>query len=242
VPSFPATFSVTNTGRVDHPITLAGTSTNPLANNIVFRLYDSAGTLLWESIPLLTPTVTATGNVTGSGDPIIVTLPHRKAWRRTVLVPLMIDGKLLADGQYRLDAAINGTPVFSATASLLVKNVDGTPPPPPTGTGIKGTALVGPVTPVATPGAPNEQPLPGARIQVKEKRQLGVFYIYPPFSTVVVADDQGKFSVDTPAGTFEVTGLPPDPSSPFPIGSSQTVLVTAGAYTEITVHYDSGIR
>jgi hypothetical protein len=215
-------------------VTLA--NAGPASGQINFKLYDSTGTLIWQSIPLLTPMAAGTA----AGTPTVASLPGRQAWRRTVQVPLEIEGKVLADGQYRLDAAVDGTPVFAGSTSLLVKNVTSTPPP--TNTGIKGTALVGPISPVSMAGVPNEKPLPGARIHVVQQRQIGVFYINPPFTADVVTDDQGMFSVDTPAGTFIVTGLPPDPTKFFPRGSTQTVQVTAGAYTQITVHYDSGIR
>ncbi len=95
-------------------------------------------------------------------------------------VPLNVSGALLADGRYRLDAVISGTPEFSASASFDVKNVVGGPIVDPSGTGIKGLAKVGPVTPVTIQGVPNVKPLPGAVIKFTEIRKIGVLYIYPP--------------------------------------------------------------
>ncbi|HEY8135310.1 MAG TPA: hypothetical protein VIF08_04655 [Candidatus Limnocylindrales bacterium] len=111
-------------------------------------------------------------------------------------------------------------------------NLD-TPPPP---SGIKGTVLLGPTCPVeSSPGANDPVPC-----------------LTPYAATLVVLDDEGvkvatvtsgadgKFQLDLAPGDYVVT--PESGTDTYPIAQPQSVTVATGAYTEIQVNYDTGIR
>jgi hypothetical protein len=102
--------------------------------------------------------------------------------------------------------------------------------------GIKGTVLLGPTCPVeASPGDNNPVPC-----------------LTPYAATLVVLDNEGvkvatitsgadgKFQVDVPPGDYVVA--PETGSDSYPIAQPQSVTVASGAYTEIQVNYDTGIR
>lgn len=232
-PGFWATFSIANNTASDRDFTFPWQYWAD--NKILFRVYDGNDTLIWQSvqIPVDQPPL---------AQPATLTLHSKTSWRVNTFVPLNPGGTVLVDGQYRLEATISGTPVFSANAGFEVKNLVGGPIVAALSSGIKGVAQVGPVTPVSLLGVPNVKPLSGAIIKAVEIRRMGVFYINPPFTAQAVADDRGNFSLDAPAGSYAVTGLPPIPGAIFPRGSTQTVQVTDGNYTQIVVDFDSGIR
>lgn len=129
-------------------------------------------------------------------------------------------------------------------------------PPPPPDTGIRGLVLIGPITPVARDGEPNEAPLAGAQVRVEEIRLPTARYSGPPFVWNGVTNAEGRFLVRTPAGKFRVTArqalvvIDPPPGTilqanniGFP-GSEASVEVTVeeGKFSEVTLHLDSGIR
>lgn len=129
-------------------------------------------------------------------------------------------------------------------------------PPPPTDTGIKGLVLIGPITPVAQPGEPNEAPLAGAPVRVEEIRLPNARYSRPPFTWTGVTNAEGRFEVRTPAGKFRVTArqalivLDPPPGTILRASNtglpgsqaSAEVVVEQGKFSELTLHLDSGIR
>ena len=55
-------------------------------------------------------------------------------------------------------------------------------------------------------------------------------------------DAQGRFRIVLPPGRYRIVPLPPQPNQAFPRGEPQTVMVTADQFTDVTVHYDSGLR
>lgn len=129
-------------------------------------------------------------------------------------------------------------------------------PPPPPDTGIRGLVLIGPITPVAREGDPNEAPLAGAQVRVEEIRLPNARYSDPPFVWNGVTNAEGRFQVRTPPGKFRVTARQAlvvfDPPAGtilqannvgFP-GSETSVEVTVaeGRFSEVTLHLDSGIR
>ena len=57
----------------------------------------------------------------------------------------------------------------------------------------------------------------------------------------MATDDQGRFSLDLPAGSYVVVAVSASGSGP-PTPVPQTVQVVAGAYTQVTLEVDSGIR
>lgn len=81
----------------------------------VFRVYDAKDNLIWASnAGLVAPQVIANA-----------TLAKQTVWRKSVSVPLVINGKVLAPGQYRLEALVNGTPEFGANTTFVVGPVPG---------------------------------------------------------------------------------------------------------------------
>jgi hypothetical protein len=129
-------------------------------------------------------------------------------------------------------------------------------PPPPVDSGIRGLVLIGPIRPVEQPGEPNEAPLAGAQIRVEEIPLPNVRYIRAMFVWSGVTNGEGRFTVRTPPGKFKVTarqGLvvvdPPPGAIQFAAntglpGTSATaeVVVEEHAFTNVTLHLDSGIR
>ena len=97
--------------------------------------------------------------------------------------------------------------------------------------GIDGLVLSGPQCPVQT----LEDPCPDlpleATIDVRLRDGARV--------TTVRSDVDGRFRVGLEAGAYT---LVPENGNPFPTASPVEVDVAAGAYTEVTVSYDTGIR
>ena len=107
--------------------------------------------------------------------------------------------------------------------------------PPPPNSGISGLVLIGPASPVATVGTPNEKPLAGALVSITEIRQIGVFYIRPAFSWTGTANGDGKFKTATPPGRYRVTASAPPTT---PVAQANTLVTThpvAPAVAEVTV-------
>jgi hypothetical protein len=100
--------------------------------------------------------------------------------------------------------------------------------------GISGVVLAGPTCPVQMPDDPecDDQPY-AATVMVKTAN--GRFTV-----TRFTAGSDGHFRVPLFPGTYLLDPLPD--ASGFPISSPQTVVVQSGAFTDITISYDTGIR
>ena len=102
----------------------------------------------------------------------------------------------------------------------------------PAGTGISGIVMLGPACPVETVTSPcPDTPFRG---DVMATASDGT-------TTTVTTDAQGGFTMNLREGTYVVVAVTPDGSGP-PTSVPQTVEVTAGAYTDVTLEVDSGIR
>ena len=77
-----------------------------------FTVYNSKGTVVWNSLPLVLPQFM-----------LLTSLPAGDTWSDSAFVPLFIKGKALPAGTYRLDVSLFGTPEFSATTTFVVHNV-----------------------------------------------------------------------------------------------------------------------
>jgi hypothetical protein len=107
---------------------------------------------------------------------------------------------------------------------------------PPSGpSGIVGTALIGPISPVERPGVPNNRPLPGAIVTVEPAKGGGEV-------ARATADQNGRFRIQVAPGAYRIIPPPPKAGSVLPRGERQDVQVRPGVYTRVKVHYDSGIR
>jgi len=60
-------------------------------------------------------------------------------------------------------------------------------------------------------------------------------------TTRVSTDEQGRFSLDLPAGSYTLAAVSPSGGGP-PTPIPQTVQVVTGAYTQVTLEMNSGIR
>jgi hypothetical protein len=100
-------------------------------------------------------------------------------------------------------ATVQTTPPATSTS---LKN-----PPAPTTlqSGIRGQVREGPISPVAKPGEPNDQPLAGAKIEIsREGSQVKTI--------VVTSDANGNFSIALPPGDYILTPQPLQPGQTFP--------------------------
>jgi len=102
-----------------------------------------------------------------------------------------------------------------------------------TSSGIKGIVMVGPVSPVEQEGEVNEKPYPDALIFILDASGKKI--------TEVTSDKDGLFTIGLLPGRYTLAPQTPKDKL-LPVGESQEVLVSEKAYTEVTIHYDSGIR
>jgi hypothetical protein len=106
---------------------------------------------------------------------------------------------------------------------------------PPSGTGISGRMLAGPQCPVVTPDSGAEcddQPYQGTVVVHDEAGGNEV--------TRFTAAADGTFDVPLPAGSYLLMPLP-GPNG-FPFADEQVIDVVTGAFTQIQILYDTGIR
>jgi hypothetical protein len=112
--SFKATFSLkNNTPRAQ---TFSFPWSYWATNKIVFTAYDTNDAVVWMSVPIPV-------DVPPLATPTTLTLAPGKTWSQTVTVPLNPSGETLADGTYRLEGTVTGTPAFSANAAFKVNNL-----------------------------------------------------------------------------------------------------------------------
>ncbi len=106
-------------------------------------------------------------------------------------------------------------------------------PPVPANTGLEGVMTIGPTCPVQRidQRCP-DRPFAG-EVSVRDGSGSEVAHVH--------ADAAGHFRVDLAAGTYQLVPVSPHPGVP-PFGKPQSVIVVAGAYTHVTLLYDSGIR
>lgn len=103
--------------------------------------------------------------------------------------------------------------------------------PAPRDSGIEGQVLIGPMCPlVQTGGVCPDQPY-----------QATLKITNPGGSTIaqVPTDAQGHFRFSLAPGQYL---LHPESPNGFPFAGDQWVVIGAGHYTQVTIHYDSGIR
>ena len=99
-------------------------------------------------------------------------------------------------------------------------------------TGIRGTALWGPVKPGPSRlGQSDEAPLSATFIVLVDERQVAQFK----------SDKKGNFEVLLPAGDCTIV---PDKSTPIPAPQSQTKSVTVpeDGFAVVTLRFDTGMR
>lgn len=103
--------------------------------------------------------------------------------------------------------------------------------PTPRGSGIEGQVLLGPICPVVQQGQECPDQPYQATLTVTDRNGVQI--------TQFQTDQQGRFQVSLVPGEYI---LHPESSNGIPFAGDQSIVVETGRYTQITVHYDSGIR
>lgn len=103
--------------------------------------------------------------------------------------------------------------------------------PTPRGSGLEGQVLLGPMCPVAQSGQECPDQPYQATLTVKSLDGLQI--------TQFQTDAQGRFQVSLVPGQYI---LHPESPDGLPFAGDQSFSVETGRYTQITIHYDSGIR
>jgi hypothetical protein len=103
----------------------------------------------------------------------------------------------------------------------------------PPGTGIKGTVTLGPTCPVEQVGQPPCVEPYAASLVVTSAEDGSVV-------ARISSGADGTFTVDLPPGDYVI--VPQPGGDPFPYGTPVDVMVVAGAYSQVEVAYDTGIR
>ena len=103
--------------------------------------------------------------------------------------------------------------------------------PTPRGSGIEGQVLLGPMCPIIQQGqeCPDQPYQATLTVQSLSGVQIAQFQ----------TDEEGRFHVPLVPGEYI---LHPESSSGLPFAGDQAFIVETGRYTQITVHFDSGIR
>ena len=103
--------------------------------------------------------------------------------------------------------------------------------PTPRGSGLEGQVLLGPMCPVVQAGQECPDQPYQATLTVRSLDGLQI----AQFQT----DVQGRFRVSLVPGQYI---FHPESPNGIPFAGDQSFTVETGRYTQITVHYDSGIR
>jgi hypothetical protein len=103
--------------------------------------------------------------------------------------------------------------------------------PTPRGSGIEGQVLLGPMCPVVEPGQECPDQPYQATLTVKSPDGQKIMQFQ--------SDAQGRFQVSLVPGEYI---LHPESPNGIPFAGDQSFIVETGRYTQIIIHYDSGIR
>ena len=101
----------------------------------------------------------------------------------------------------------------------------------PADSGIEGTVLIGPMCPVVQEGQECPDQPYQATLTVNSSEGSRIVQVQ--------TDEQGRFKIPLMPGEYI---LHPETPNGIPYASEQTFIVEAGAFTQILVNYDSGIR
>lgn len=104
-------------------------------------------------------------------------------------------------------------------------------PPTSTDSGVEGQVFVGPMCPVVQEGqeCPDQPYQATLTVLSSNGREI----------VEVQTDEQGRFKIPLAPGEYI---LHPESPEALPFASEQNFVVEAGKFTQVTIHYDSGIR
>jgi hypothetical protein len=103
--------------------------------------------------------------------------------------------------------------------------------PTPKGNGIEGQVLIGPMCPVVQQGQECPDQPYQATLTVNTSNGVRI--------TQLRTDEQGHFKLPLVPGDYV---LHPESPNGIPSAGEQAFTVSSGQYTQITIHYDRGIR
>jgi len=121
--------------------------------------------------------------------------------------------------------------ILGAALALMLACDPGALLGPDAAQGISGVVLRGPICPVVTQDAACEDQPYQAWIDIRDQAGRRI--------TRVRAGDDGRFRVGLVAGRYL---LFPESGDPFPHASELVVEVERGAFTDVVVFFDTGIR
>ena len=122
---------------------------------------------------------------------------------------------------------------FALLAALAIACNGGAPSGDGGNSGIEGTVTIGPMCPVVTQDTPCPDEPYEATVVIEDESGDDV--------TTAQSGEDGRFRVSLAPGTYTLVPQSPTPGGP-PSASEQQVAVAEGAYTEVSIPYDSGIR
>jgi carboxypeptidase family protein len=100
--------------------------------------------------------------------------------------------------------------------------------------GVRGVVLLGPQCPVETAASPcPDVPLPGVTIRVLHDGE--------PLDVTATSDESGRFELRLPPGQYTLEAIVP-PEGPGMFAKPVDVTVPAGAFVDVVVPVDTGIR
>jgi len=146
----------------------------------------------------------------------------RHHWRYSVAA----DGTVVLQGE-------DGPPVSSDAGGGSAGGGSGGGGVLPGGPGIAGQALAGPTCPVVRPGASNcnDRPVAGATILIRDANGTVV--------AQMTTDADGRFQVKVPPGAYRIE---PQPVEGLMGGADPIDVTVGGAFKQVQISYDTGIR
>jgi hypothetical protein len=100
--------------------------------------------------------------------------------------------------------------------------------------GVRGVVLLGPRCPVETDASPcPDEPLPGVTVRVLRDGE--------PINATVTSDESGLFELRLPPGDYTLEAIVPE-GGPGMFAKPVDVTVRAGAFVDVVVPVDTGIR
>ncbi len=123
--------------------------------------------------------------------------------------------------------------IFATFLTLILLTACALPVEPvPADSGLSGSALIGPTCPVVRADVPcPDAPYQAHFVVTRNGREVLRFD----------SDEEGKFKVNLAAGEYILHAENPD-GNMLPYAQDISFTVTAGAFTNIIVSFDSGIR
>lgn len=103
------------------------------------------------------------------------------------------------------------------------------------GSGIMGIVMIGPITPVESPGQTNEKPFADVTIIVwnaEANQEIDRFNV----------KSDGTFKYDLSPGNYILEPISSNSQGGLPYADRVNVMVSDGKYTDVTIVFDSGIR